>query len=146
MSLPAAETPVRPGNITALPAVPAADERKGLTKKELAADTTRFTEASTPGLYTAGDFQFAVNLDPGETRIAPLSFEELQSLGIPLSRAHDAAAQKKIEERRRHLLATETESRQKLWRNFLLAAVALVLIESWLAGRISRRPSAPVPA
>lgn len=115
-------------------------------KKELATDATRFTEASTPGLYTANDFQFAVNLDPSESRIAPLSLEELQSLGIPLSRAHDPAAQKKIEERRRHFLATETESRQKLWRNFLLAALALVLIESWLAGRISRKPSAPAPA
>jgi len=41
MSLPAAELPARPGNITALPtapAAPASDDRKGLTKKELAAD------------------------------------------------------------------------------------------------------------
>src|SRR4051812_26576225 len=41
MSLPAAEIPARPGNITALPTVPAAppsEDRKGLTKKELAAD------------------------------------------------------------------------------------------------------------
>src|SRR4051812_46364357 len=41
MSLPAAEIPARPGNITALPiapAAPATDDRKGLTKKELAAD------------------------------------------------------------------------------------------------------------
>jgi len=115
-------------------------------KKEIPPDTTRFTEASAPGLYIANDFQFAVNLDPAETRIAPLTLEELQSLGIPLSRAHDPAARKKIEDRRRHLLATETESRQKLWRNFLLAALALIVLESWLAGRISRRPSAPVPA
>ena len=41
MSLPAAEIPARPGNITALPiapAAPATDDRKGFTKKELAAD------------------------------------------------------------------------------------------------------------
>ncbi|HKQ39843.1 MAG TPA: 2-oxoacid:ferredoxin oxidoreductase subunit beta, partial [Verrucomicrobiae bacterium] len=38
MSLPVTEAPARVGNITALPAAPVVDERKGLTKKELAAD------------------------------------------------------------------------------------------------------------
>ena len=93
----------------------------------------------------AGDFQFAVNIDPSESRIAPFTLEELQSLGIPLKNTLDATAQKKLEERRRHLLASETEAQQKLWRNFLLAALALIVIESWLAGRISRQP-APVAA
>ncbi len=114
-------------------------------KKTFEAGTTRFTETSTPGIYAAGEFQFAVNLDPAESKIAPLSFEELQSLGVPLSRTVDLASQKRLEERKRHLLATETESQQKLWRNFLLAGLALVLIESWLAGRISRHPT-PTPA
>jgi hypothetical protein len=115
-------------------------------RKSVQEGITRFTDTSLPGLYTAGDFQFAVNIDPGESRITPLTFEELQSLGIPLSRITDAATQKKIDERRRHLLATETESQQKLWRNFLLAALAVVVIESWLAGRISRQPSSVATA
>ena len=115
-------------------------------RKSLPEGATRFTETTLPGVYTAADFQFAVNLDPAESRIAPLSFEELQSLGIPLTRSMDSAAQKKLEERRRHLLATETEAQQKMWRNFLLAALALVIIECWLAGRISRRPAVPATA
>jgi hypothetical protein len=32
------------------------------------------------------------------------------------------------------------ESRQKLWRWILLAALGLLLIEIWLGGRLSRRP------
>jgi hypothetical protein len=109
-------------------------------RKSVSEGAARFTDTGLPGVYTAGDFRFAVNLDPAESRIAPLTFEELQSLGIPLTRTTDAAAQKKLEERRRHLLATETEAQQKMWRNFLLAALVLVVIECWLAGRISRRP------
>ena len=115
-------------------------------RKPVADGATRFGETTVPGVYTAGDFQFAVNLDPSESRIAPLTLEELQSLSIPLTRNTDAAAQKKLEERRRHLLATETEAQQKMWRNFLLAALAFVVIESWLAGRISRRPPSPATA
>jgi hypothetical protein len=110
-------------------------------KKTLPSGAQRFSETSTPGLYTAGDFEFAVNLDPAESRIAALTSEELQSLGIPLTRTADLAAQKKLEDRRRHLLATETEARQKMWRNLLIGALLLIFIESWLSGRISRRPS-----
>jgi hypothetical protein len=40
------------------------------------------------------------------------------------------------------LLATETEARQKLWRNFLLAAVTFILLETWISGRLSRRATA----
>ena len=131
----------------ALPLPPEVNEvtLPGGDKKTVPPESNRFIETSAPGVYMAGDFQFAVNIDPSESRIAPFTLEELQSLGIPLKNTLDATAQKKLEERRRHLLASETEGQQKLWRNFLLAALALIVIESWLAGRISRQP-APVAA
>jgi hypothetical protein len=103
-----------------------------------------FSETSVPGIYTAGDFQFAVNLDANESKLKPLAPEDLRSLGVPLSLpAHaenaDAATAR---ERERRLLATETEARQKLWRNFLIAALAFVFIETYLSSRLSRRLSA----
>lgn len=97
-----------------------------------------FTETLAPGLYSAGDFQFAVNITPAESRLAPLTSEDFTALGVPINAQSDARELAKAEERKRHLLASDTEARQKLWRNFLLAALAFVLIETWLAGRLSR--------
>jgi hypothetical protein len=104
----------------------------------------RFAETTAPGIYTAGDFQFAVNVDPAESKIAPLAPEDLSSLGVPLGRTEDPTAMRAAETRKLNLQARETEARQKIWRNFLLAALAFIVIESWIAGRLSR--SAPAPA
>jgi hypothetical protein len=101
-----------------------------------------FTETSLPGLYTAGVFQFAVNLNPTESKLTPLTTEDFVSLGVPLNAQADLREAAKAEARQRHLLATETEARQKLWRNFLLAAVTLILLETWISGRLSRRVAA----
>jgi hypothetical protein len=37
----------------------------------------------------------------------------------------------------------ELENRQKLWRTLLLAALTVLLLETWLAGRTARRAPAP---
>jgi hypothetical protein len=105
----------------------------------------RFTETTTPGIYSAGDFQFAVNVDSAETKIASLAPDDLASLGVPLKAAPDLATQRDEKARQRNLLASDTESRQKLWRNFLLVALVFIVAESWLSGRLSRGPSAPAP-
>lgn len=102
-----------------------------------------FSQTDTPGLYRAGDYEFAVNLDPAESRFAPLLPEDLATLGVPVDKGVDADSPALQEERQRHLLAAEAESRQKLWRYFVMAAVALLVLETWLAARLSR---APVPA
>ena len=104
----------------------------------------RFSETSQPGIYLAGEFQFAVNLDPAESRIQPRENDQLTSLGVPIGTVGDVAVERASEERQRNLLATDAEARQKMWRNFLLAALVLVLVESWLAGRLSRGTPAPV--
>jgi hypothetical protein len=99
-----------------------------------------FGEANAPGIYRAGDFQFAVNVDPSESRITPLKPEDLSSLGVPIHQTVTAADAAATAERERHLLATESESRQKLWRNFIIAALAFVFLETYLSGRLSRQP------
>jgi hypothetical protein len=92
-----------------------------------------------PGIYKAGDFEFAVNVDPSESKLTPLAPEELSNLGVPL-KEQPTANEVAIAAQRQHLaLATETESRQKLWRNFLIAAIAFVFLETYLAGRFSRQ-------
>jgi hypothetical protein len=85
--------------------------------------------------------QFAVNLDPAESRTAPLAAEELARLGVPLGRGASALA---METRRKLVLQdAQFENRQKLWRWVIAAAVVILLFETWLAGRTGRRLSVP---
>jgi hypothetical protein len=97
-----------------------------------------FSDTAGPGIYAAGDYRFAVNLSPAESRIAPITIDEIKTLGVPVHAAADAREMAKEEQRKRRLLATETEARQKMWRNFLLAAIVFLLAETWLSGRASR--------
>jgi hypothetical protein len=97
-----------------------------------------FSDTRQPGVYSAGDYQFAINLNPSESKIAPLTPDDLKTLGVPLNVTTDARELAAAEHRKQHLLSTETEARQKLWRNFLIAAVVLVLLETWISGRLSR--------
>ncbi len=96
-----------------------------------------FTETLQPGVYHAGDFEFAVNLSPAESKLAPLTQDDFTSLGVPLKAPTDLREVAKAEQHQRRLLASQTEAHQKLWRNFLLAAIALLLLETWISGRIS---------
>ena len=92
-----------------------------------------------PGIYSITSEQpgkiskFAVNLDPTE---------ELARLGVPLARGASEVA---METRRKLALQDEQmESRQKLWRWIIVAAVVILLLETWLAGLTGRRMSAAV--
>ncbi|MBI5383477.1 MAG: BatA domain-containing protein [Verrucomicrobia bacterium] len=110
----------------------------------LSAGTTNFTETLAPGIYRLGTGptaqRFAVNLDAAESRTAPLPMDELERLGAPTSRAALAVTQEK--ERKVQLQNAELEGRQKLWRWFIVATLAVLLIETWLAGRTARRLAA----
>ncbi len=111
----------------------------------LAAGTTNFTQTLMPGIYRASagpaTLSFAVNLEAAESRTAPLPVEDLERLGAPVQRpvlAGSPSAKRKIE-----LQNAELESRQKLWRWFLVATLVVLLTETWLAGRTARRLAAP---
>ena len=110
----------------------------------LEAGKTTFAATTEPGLYraTAGgrEWRFAVNIDPAESRTAPLSPEELEQAGVPVARA--VSAPPPNPERRTVLQGMEAESRQKLWRWLIAAALAVLLFETVVAGRALRRAGA----
>jgi hypothetical protein len=117
-------------------------EMKRLTgpgKIEVRAGQTSFVPLE-PGVYSVdGQPAFAVNLDPAESRIAPLGIDQLQALGVPLKSPEKIAVTSKAKIREQQLLDTEVESRQKLWRALMLGAMAFILLETMLAMRASTR-------
>jgi hypothetical protein len=106
---------------------------------ELADGATTFGDTDQPGLYTiespAGERTFAVNLDPTESRTSPLEVETLERLGCRL--AGDGSAEPDAHELRQ-LRNAELEGRQKAWRWLILAALGVLIVETWLAGWQSR--------
>jgi anti-sigma-K factor RskA len=113
----------------------------------LAANSPSFAGATRPGSYeiTGGrrPLRFAVNLDPNESRTAPLGAEELEQLGVPVARSAGPAATST--DQKTLLQGLEAENRQKLWRWFIAATLAVLLIESALAGWTARRAAASTP-
>ena len=105
----------------------------------LAAGTSVFTETDLPGLYSfdaAGATRvFAVNLDPAESATAPMPPESLERVGLgqPVPRAAPPAPA------RESSFYAGLEHDQRLWRWLLVAALAVVLAETVLAARASRR-------
>jgi hypothetical protein len=111
----------------------------------LAVTETNFSQTMTPGIYTVASVQppkrLAVNLDPSESRTTPLAPDELERLGVPLSTQAPASVRQTARQVR--LQNAELENRQKLWRTLLLAALTVLLLETWLAGRTARRAVIP---
>jgi hypothetical protein len=102
---------------------------------------TAFGETAQPGIYelTGGSKpqRFAVNLDPNESRTTPLAVDELEQLGVPVARSKAGTAA--TVENKTLLQGIEAENRQKLWRWFIAATLAVLLAESAVAGWTARR-------
>ncbi len=96
-----------------------------------------FSETDQPGVYTIdttdGPRSFVVNLDPAESKTSPLHVETLEQFGCRL-----ASHTRKVDDREhlRQLQNLELENRQKLWRWLIVAAVGVLIVETWLAGRV----------
>lgn len=107
----------------------------------LSSGATRFLEADQPGVYTVESAQppvrFGVNLAAAESRTAPLPIEDLQRLGIPM-KAEEISLKKQAEQKRR-LQNAELENQQKLWRWLIVAALVVLMVETWLAGWLTNR-------
>ena len=101
-----------------------------------------FAGTDQPGFYSATEpkLLFAVNLDPLESRTAPIPEEQLASLGLPLKREEAPVSVAEQKQHEQLVLATEQESRQKLWRKLLVAALAILVIEAAAARWASSRP------
>jgi len=97
--------------------------------------------ADAPGLFKVSEgarsYKVAVNLDPAESKTGTLDIDALRSLGVPL---HAQATQtfEQADRERKTAAAIEVESRQKMWRWVIVAALAFVLVETWFAARLSR--------
>ncbi len=115
----------------------------------------RFTQTDQPGIYevSVADevkrrnehlMKFAVNLDASESKTAPLPVDDLERLGVPMKSTEvtPALAAAKLES----LHNAELEARQKLWRWLIVAALAVLLVETWLAGWITRRTAVQAEA
>lgn len=117
------------------------------TTAALPAGTANFERTAQPGIYQLNlglrTTRVAVNLDAAESRTAPLPADQLERYGAPGPQPAPNVAR---EARREALLqGAEAENRQKLWRWFLVATMAVLLIESVLAGWTARRQAASVP-
>lgn len=124
------------GDTAPLPPGPAGTEQ---TEKDV-----RFTQ---PGIREVkiGErtVRFAVNVDANESRTAPLAADELERLGVPLTPAETkpvVTGDSKIV-----LQGVEEENRQKLWRWFIAATLAVLLVESALAGWTARKENSKQP-
>jgi len=112
---------------------------------QLAAAVDSFSKTVRPGIYTieskseaeSDTSRFAVNLAADESKTAPMAVEKLEALGVQLENSTlqrteaDKASQ-------RQLLARELENKQRFWRWLILAALAVLVLETWLAGRTAR--------
>jgi len=111
------------------------------TRVHLDAGGQTFTQTNLPGIYTVTssgrDQLFAINLAAGESRTDPLPIEDIERKGISLKPASvivPEAGEREVQ----HSSFGEMESRQKLWRWVLAAVLAMLLIETWLGGWLTR--------
>ena len=117
-------------------------------------DARSFTETTVPGIYTLetksavsasapdeNSWTFAVNVDRAESDANLIPVEQLEMFGVKVGQQETASAEV---ERLRQLRDLELEDSQKIWKWMIVAAIALLIVETWLAGRtasISATPS-----
>lgn len=108
-----------------------------------------YTETDLPGIYRIGNGaearSIAINLAPGEGRLVPLDERRFAEVGVKTEKtksAEEAASEALVQLR---LEDSQHEQRQKGWKTFLLAALVILLLETWLAGRREGRAIQPTP-
>ncbi|MBC8875305.1 MAG: BatA domain-containing protein [Planctomycetes bacterium] len=103
---------------------------------QLALVSQVFDGTDTPGIYRLerddSRSEFAVNLASAESITAPFDAAELEQWGVRLGHENKRAD---IVERRRQMRDVELEKKQKLWRWLIVAALGILVLETWLAGR-----------
>lgn len=108
---------------------------------ELEANVEMFTQTDMPGIYSVESAsrvkQFAVNMPAAEGRTDPMPLEELEKLGVALQSPSPATAER-VANAAVHRGLVEMENEQKLWRWVVLAALIVLLTETWLGGWMTR--------
>jgi hypothetical protein len=111
-----------------------------------------FTQTDLPGIYTiespSQNQVFALNLPAKESQTDVMPVEDLEELGVSLTRSSvfseehadmTAGARNLLAGRHSNMLALESE--QKIWRWILIGLLAVSFIEITLAGWLTRSPS-----
>lgn len=106
----------------------------------MAANASMFAEVDQPGIFAIHGPEtsalFAANLPAAESNTAPLEIEQLERLGVNMKKL---LARAERLDRIRQQRDTELESRQKIWRWMLTAVIGVLVLETFLAGRIARK-------
>lgn len=106
-----------------------------------------FTATTEPGLYQIGEGEkarsIAINLSPNEGKLAPMEISRLKESGVKME-ARLATSEAAVGLSQRQMEDYEHELHQKGWKLLLLAAIVILLIETWLAGRLGSRHQEPV--
>jgi hypothetical protein len=97
-----------------------------------------FTATDEPGIYTVAPIglRFAVNLPPEESRTSPIPRDRFETLGVPLKREELPPAL--IAQQQALAQAIEVENQQKLWRWLIAACLGVLLLETFIAWKLSR--------
>ncbi len=126
--------------------VPLADSSQPLTVRKpdgnevVVTNGSKFAQTDLPGIYIVQPTQqrFVVNLAAEESRTAPLSADQLEALKLPVKKTLIESEVTAVQ-KQHHLQAAELEGKQKLWRWLIVAAVVVLMVETWLAGRLTQR-------
>lgn len=107
-----------------------------------------FSDTHVPGVYRFGEGEntrsVAVNLSPNEGHLAPMDVSRLKELGVKTESMLSVSTQVGVSPSQLMMADHEHELHQKGWKFLLLAAIILLLIETWLAGKLGARHQEPV--
>jgi len=117
--------------------------------QQLAAEKTiHFSDDDIPGVYTVASHnlilgKFAVNIDPDESNTAPADENHrdtmLRRIGIAANVVHTVNQPQEVQR-----IITESRLGAELWKQFLIAAMIIALVEMFVARDNKRYPSLEV--
>lgn len=106
-----------------------------------------FTDTREPGIYRMGEGKnarsVAINLPANEGRLAPMELERLKELGVKIEPSLSASSGAIASTSQMQMEDYEHELHQKGWKFMLLAAIIILLVETWMAGRLGSRHQEP---
>ena len=107
---------------------------------ELKPDQEYFARTNNVGLYqletSEAELTFAVNLPEMESRTSPMNPGRLAQYGVKFAESVPDTTTEELKKSQKPF--AEIENRQKLWKWLLAAACVFFLLETWLAGRLTR--------
>ncbi len=100
-----------------------------------------FSRTELPGIYTiespSGNRIFAVNIPARECLTTPMPLDDFEQFGILLNGSRGIRTQQ-LQQAKLHSSLIDMENKQKLWRWLLIALLVVIMIETWLAGWLTR--------